>query len=220
VDDLRLTNPASNEPLLAALADELVKRKYDLKSLMRTILQSETYQRSGQSLPGNTADDRFFSRNYPRRLKAEVLLDAVAKVTGSPTTFAGYPKGTRALQLRDANVASYFLKTFGRPDRLLTCECERTDQPSMTQVLHIVNGDTLNEKLAAKDNGISQLLKAKTPDGEVVDRLYLAALSRYPRPEEKKRILAVLGTDTKEKRAVLEDLYWGVLSSKEFLFNH
>jgi len=221
VDDLRLTNPASNEPLLAALAAELVKRKFDLKSLMRTILQSETYQRSGKVLTGNRADDRFFSRFYPRRLKAEVLLDAVAKVTAAPTTFKGYPKGTRALQLRDANVESYFLQTFGRPDRLLTCECERTDQPSMTQVLHIVNGDTLNQKLAAKDNAISKLLNAKTPDAEIVDRLYLAALSRYPRPEEKKQILAVLkGVDAKERRTVLEDLYWGVLSSKEFLFQH
>lgn len=221
VDDLRLTNPATNEPLFAALAVDLVRHKYDLKSLMRTILQSETYQRSGKVLPGNKADDRFFSRFYPRRLKAEVLLDAVTKVTGAPTTFKGYPKGTRALQLRDSNVASYFLQTFGRPDRLLTCECERTDQPSMTQVLHILNGDTLNQKLAAKGNAISKLLKAKTPDAKIVNRLYLQALSRYPRAEEKKQILSVLkGVDSKERRTVLEDLYWGVLSSKEFLFQH
>jgi Protein of unknown function (DUF1549)/Protein of unknown function (DUF1553) len=221
VDDLRLTNPATNEPLLAALDAELVRHQYDLKSLMRTILQSETYQRSGRVLPGNKADDRFFSRFYPRRLKAEVLLDAVARVTGSPSSFKGYPKGTRALQLRDANVESYFLQTFGRPDRLLTCECERTDQPSMTQVLHILNGDTLNQKLASNGNAISHLLKAKTPDAEIVDRLYLLALSRYPRAEEKKQILSVLkGVDSKQGRAVLEDLYWGVLSSREFLFNH
>jgi Protein of unknown function (DUF1549)/Protein of unknown function (DUF1553) len=221
VDDLRLTNPATNEPLFAALAAELVRHKYDLKSLMRTILQSETYQWSGRVLPGNKADDRFFSRFFPRRLKAEVLLDAVAKVTGAPTTFKGYPKGIRALQLRDSNVASYFLQTFGRPDRLLTCECERTDQPSMTQVLHILNGGTLNRKLAAKGNAISQLLKAKTPDAEIVDRLYLLALSRYPRAEEKKQILSVLkGVESKQRRTVLEDLYWGVLSSKEFLFQH
>jgi len=221
VDDLRLTNPPSNEPLLAALADELVKRGYDLKALMRAILQSETYQRSGKVLPGNKADDRFFSRFYPRRLKAEVLLDAVSQVTGSPTQFKGYPKGTRALQLRDADVASYFLKTFGRPDRLITCECERSNQPSMTQVLHIVNGATLNEKLAAKTNRITVLLKKNTPDGEIIDRLYLAALSRYPRPEEKQQLLNVLSAaGPKEKRAVVEDLYWGVLSSKEFLFQH
>ncbi|MFQ5734709.1 MAG: DUF1549 domain-containing protein, partial [Planctomycetaceae bacterium] len=206
VDDLRLTNPASNEILLAKLADFLADNRYDLKSLMRAILQSKTYQRSSRSLPGNKADDRFFSRSYPRRLKAEVLLDAVSQVSGAPTTFKGYPKGTRALQLRDANVASYFLKTFGRPDRLLTCDCERSDQPSMTQVLHIVNGDTLNRKLAAKDNRIAKLIKAKTPDGTIVEELYLSALSRMPTKTERQRILAELkSAPAPERRQVLED---------------
>ena len=167
---MRLTNPPTNEALLAALADHLAKHKYDLKSLMRTILQSETYQRSGKPLPKNKADDRFFSRYYPKRLKAEVMLDVVSQVTGSPTSFNGYPKGTRALQLKDSEVASYFLAAFGRPDRLITCECERSDEPSMKQVLHIMNGTTLNQKLAAKNNRVAQLLKAKTADYRIVEK--------------------------------------------------
>ena len=221
VDDLRLTNPASNEVLLAKLADYLADHKYDLKALMRVIMQSRTYQRSSGSVPGNRADDRFFSRFYPRRMKAEVLLDAVSQVSGAPTTFAGYKKGTRALQLRDANVASYFLKAFGRPDRLITCECERSDQPSMTQVLHIVNGATVNQKLAAKGNAVENLLKAKTPNAQIVDELYLSAFARFPTKIEKQRLLAELKAAPRaEHRQAIEDLYWSVLSSKEFLFNH
>src|SRR5205807_2030193 len=127
VDDVRLTNPPSNPELLSALAKHLVDNHYDLKSLMRVILQSETYQRSSQTLPENQADRRFYSRYFARRLKAEVLLDAISQVTAAPTAFKGYAPGWRALQLPDSNVESYFLKSFGRPLRLLTCECERTN---------------------------------------------------------------------------------------------
>ncbi|MCH8830886.1 MAG: DUF1553 domain-containing protein, partial [Planctomycetes bacterium] len=191
VDDLRLTNPPSNEALMAALAGYLVQRKFDLKSLMRLILTSQTYQRSSRALPGNRTDRRFYSHYYPRRLKAEVLLDAVSQVTGSATTFKGYPQGTRALQLRDTNVASYFLNTFGRPDRIITCECERTNAPSMTQILHIVSGNTFNQKIAAKKNRISQLIRAKAAEAKVIEAVYLAALCRLPTPSERKRIRKV-----------------------------
>ena len=229
VDDLRLTNPASNEALLAALADHLVDNQYDLKALMRLILNSETYQRSGIPLEGNRADERYYSRYYPKRLSAEVLLDAISQATEAPTKFPGYPDGTRALKLRDANVDSYFLQTFGRPDRLITCECERTSDPSMTQVLHILNGETLNEKLARKadekakiqDNRIGRLLKAQTPLAEIADEIYLAAFSRLPSDDDRKRLLEVLDSvPESEKREAIEDLFWSLLSSKEFLFNH
>jgi hypothetical protein len=124
------------------------------------------------------------------------------------------------MQLPDSNVDSYFLQSFGRPERLLTCECERTKEPSMAQVLHIANGDTLNQKLKAKNNRIDQLLAAKAPDEKFVEDAYLSGLSRMPSESEKKKILDVLSaTPAAEKRAALEDLYWGVLSSKEFLFN-
>jgi hypothetical protein len=151
---------------------------------------------------------------------AEVLLDALSEVTASPTKLGGYPMGWRAIQLPDSNVDSYFLQSFGRPERLLTCECERTKEPSMAQVLHIANGDTLNQKLKAKANRIDQLVAAKTPDEKIVDEAYLSGLSRLPTDGEKKKILDVLAsTPAAEKRAALEDLFWGVLSSKEFLFN-
>jgi hypothetical protein len=219
VDDLRLTNPASNEELLAAAADYLAGHGYDLKALMRAILRSATYQRSSQALPGNEADRRFYSRYYPRRLMAEVILDSLSRATGAPTQFPGYPMGWRALELPDSNVASYFLKAFGRADRLITCECERTAEPSVAQVLHLSNGDTLNEKLKAKGNRIEKLVAAGAANEAILEELFLGALSREPTEREAKEMLKLLAEGA-EKRAAIEDLFWSVLSSKEFLFNH
>jgi hypothetical protein len=185
------------------------------------ILQSETYQRTSDPLPGNADDKRFYSRYYPRRLMAEVMLDAFSQVTGTPSEFKSYPKNYRALQLPDSNIKSYFLSSFGRPDRNATCTCERTDNPSVTQVLHISNGDTVNEKLEAKGNHIEKLLMAKTPPEQIVEDAYLSALSRRPTDKERTRIMEVLQkTDEKELRPVIEDIYWALLSSREFLFNH
>jgi len=221
VDDMRLTNPASNPELLDAAAAYLVEQKFDLKALMRTILQSHAYQRSSKPLPENAAETRFYSRYYPRRLMAEVMLDALSQVSGAPTPFPGYPSGWRALQLPDSNVDSYFLKTFGRPERVITCECERTEEPSMVQVLHISNGKGINEKLAQAGNRIDQLIAANTSDEEIVKAAYLAALCRLPTDAERDAIVAVLReTPAAERRQAIEDVYWGVLSSKEFLFNH
>ena len=229
VDDMRLTNPASNEKLLDAAARYLVEQKYDLKELMRAILQSAAYQRDSQPVPENQADERFYSRYYPRRMKAEVILDAVSQVTDVPTEFhylnAEGKKGEkapakRAQSLPDVYTDSYFLDTFGQPDRLITCDCERSDEPSMTQVLHILNGDTLNQKLAAA--GSAPEKSAVEPSAEkIVQDLYLSALSRLPDDEERQRLaLEISGAKPEEKRLVIEDLYWSVLSSREFLFNH
>ncbi len=127
----------------------------------------------------------------------------------------------RALSLPDSNVSSYFLKSFGRAQRLLTCECERTDEPSMAQVLHLSNGDTINEKLAAKGNRIEQILTAGEPNEKIVEDAFLSTLSRYPSADERTRLLAELSAaPAAERRQVLEDLYWGLLTSKEFLLNH
>lgn len=221
VDDLRLTNPASNEKLLTALAKHLVDKKYNLKALMRTILQSATYQRSSVPLPENKDDRRFYSRYYPRRLMAEVLLDGISQVTEAPTQFAGYPAGWRSLQLPDSNVASYFLEKFGRPERQITCDCERNSEPSMVQVLHLSNGDVLNKKLAAKGNRIDRALAAKRTPEQLLEDAYLAALARRPTDAERERFRTELGKlKPEEMRACLEDAFWGILSSKEFLFNH
>lgn len=221
VDDMRLTNPPSNSELLTALADYLVVNHYDLKSLMRIILQSETYQRSSATLPENLADRRFYSHFFPRRLRAEVLLDAISEVTGSPTDFSGYAAGWRAEQLPDSNVGSYFLKSFGRPVRELTCECERTSTPSMVQVLHMSNGDTLNQKLSAKENRIGKLLAEKVPVPQIVDEAYISAFSRFPTAKERSQLVALLEkVATKDLRTSVEDLYWSLLTSREFLFDH
>ena len=233
VDDLRITNPASNEKLLSAAANYLADQKFDLKALMRAILQSETYQRSSVALPENAADQRFYSRYYPKRLMAEVLLDAYSQATGVATEFRldlrnqnrgigeKYPAGLRALQLPDTRAFSYFLETFGRPDRVKTCECERTAEPSMSQALHIANGDTVNKKLSAKEGVVTKLLDAGTPDEKLIEEASLTCLSRLPTAKEKARFIkALAGTKDSERRAVVEDIFWAMLSSREFLFNH
>lgn len=222
IDDLRLTNPASNERLLNALASHLADSKFDLKALMRVILRSEAYQRSSTPLPANAKDSRLYARYYPKRLQAEVMLDAFSQVTGAPTSFAGYPAGWRAMQLPDANLEHYFLKSFGRAERANTCECEKTVDPSMAQVLHIANGDTINKKCAAANNAIDKLLAAKSSDEQIVEELYLAALCRPPTAKERATVLAIWSESAKDvpKRQLVEDAFWGVLSSNEFLFNH
>ena len=220
VDDLRVTNPASNEVLLDAAAKYVADNKFDLKLLMRAILQSATYQRQSEVSPENKADERFYSRYYPKRLKAEVLLDALSQVSGSPSEFKDRAKGSRALQLPDVAVESYFLKAFGRPDRLITCDCERSDEPSMTQVLHIYNGDTLNKKLQQTGGKLDGVV-AETDNGKIIDDLYLAALVRFPTATEKEKLVAELAAaPADQRRIVIEDLYWSVLSSREFMFNH
>lgn len=237
VDDLRVSNPASNDELLTAAAQHLIQNKYDLKALMRTILQSQTYQRSSLPLPENKDDKRFYSRYYTKRLMAEVLLDALSQVAEVPTDFNNiafpggdkqktdeYPKGTRAIQLRDSAVDSYFLKTFGRNAREITCECERSEEPSMVQVLHLANGETVNEKLKAKDGLVSKWLAANKPTAEMVDEAFLLCFSRPAKPEERAKLIAVLdeaaGVDADQKRQVLEDVLWSLMSTREFLFNH
>ena len=221
VDDLRLTNPASNEKLHARLADELVRNQYDLKSVMRLVLNSEAYQRSHQILKENEADQRFQAHSQPRRLKAEVMLDAISQVTGVPTVFKDQPANTRAIQLPDASVTSYFLDAFGRPERVLTCTCERSDEPSMTQVLHLLNGKTIQEKLESNEGRVASFLQSNISNDEIIETVYLAALSRYPTATERQELGQLFEVSPiEEKRAIVEDLFWSILTSKEFLFQH
>ena len=232
VDDLRISNPASNEPLLQAISEHLAKNDYDLKSLMRLILRSETYRRSSTPLPENVGDQKYYSRYYPRRLMAEVLQDAITSVTrvspkynritlsdGSTEGTSLYREGTRALQLSDSAVTSYFLKTFGRNEREITCECERSNKPSMVQVLHLSNGDTLNNNLRSKQSRVNTMITQS--NGDIIDEAYLLCLSRRPSDSERKRLQNIFGVAPEtERRGVVEDLLWALMTSREFLFQH
>jgi hypothetical protein len=255
-DDLRQTNPPTNEELFAALVKDFIAHTYDIKHLIRTIMNSATYQRSSIPQPENTTDDRFYSHYLIRRLSAEVALDAYSQVTGVPTPFTqvhsggtggftaygGYPLGTRALQLPDSQVASRFLDAFGRPDRTQTCSCERQQDSSVSQALHLNNGQSLNDKIRDKSCRVEAWVQEKISDEDALQRLFLLALSRKPLPDELKKFKELMAAEKGTvplriegqspsraaaaedrqitRRELLEDLFWAVLTGREFLFNH
>jgi uncharacterized protein DUF1553/uncharacterized protein DUF1549 len=229
-DDLRATNPASDEPLLDWLVADFRAHGHDVKHLIRTIMNSAVYARSSVPVLGSAADTRFLSHYAVKRLPAEVLLDAIARVAGVPTSFPGYPAGWRSLQLPDSKVESAFLASFGRPERLATCSCERSQEPSMAQALHLANGTTINGKLKDPKGAISNAIAAGRSDSAILDSLFLAALTRHPTDTERTRLEKVLAeavtgqADPKAvaeaRRQAIEDLYWATLTGNEFLFNH
>jgi hypothetical protein len=219
LDDLRATNPASNEELFAALAADFVEHGFDVKRLIRTAMTSATYQRSADTDDTNVKDDRYYSHHLTRRLPAEVILDAYSQITAVPTRFEGYPVGTRALQLPDTKVDSYFLTVFGRPERLLTSSAERQMDPTLPQALHAINGDTLNKKLMDDEGRIALMARDAHAAGDLVDEIYLSALSRPPTTDERRALAARIDAGA-DRRQVLEDLAWAVLTSREFLFTH
>lgn len=221
LDDLRATNPPSNPELLDALARDLVAHHYDLKHLLRTVLTSRAYQLSSARTPGNEADraNVYYTRYTVKRLTAEELADALDAVTGTREKYPGLPPGTRAIQLPDTKVRSFLLDVFGRPPRQTTCECERTSQPNIAQALHLLNGDFLTRKMAAPTGRVETLLKAKKPVPAVVAELYLATLSRPPRPEEATQAAGWV-TRAASEREGIQDLLWVLVNSREFQFNH
>ena len=230
VDDVRASNAASNEELFAALTKDFVDHGYDVRRLIRTILNSSVYQLSSDANATNQADNIYYSKHIVRRLAAEVILDAMSQVTGTPTAFAGYPAGTRALQLPDTQVKSDFLTSFGRPPRI-TCEAaERSSDPTIAQALAVINGDTLNKKLSAPEGSIALFLKLGLSDRRILEYMYLSAFSRYPTDGERQAVAAALesaelakGSEQARREAhrqALEDMVWALLTSKEFLFNH
>lgn len=219
VDDLRASNPPTNPELWQALNRAFVASKFDLKHVMRLILNSRTYQLSATTLPGNVSDARFYSHFYARRLPAEVLLDAISQSTEVPDNFPGYPVGLRAIQVPDPALKNYFLGLFGKSERVTACACERSGEVTMPQLLHLMNGDGVVRKLGAADGRLAQLLRGNTTSGPVVEELFLATLSRTPRPDEVQKILDYLSKGERREE-LFKDLFWALLNTKEFTFNH
>lgn len=221
-DDLRTTNPASNPELLEALAQRFTESKYDLKTLVRTICKSSVYRLSAEPNQHNADDRQNYSRFLPRRLPAEVLLDAIDDVLQTRTIFKGAPSGTRAVQLPDNAFDSYFLSVFGRPDSASACECERKSDTSLAQVLVLFNSAELLEKIAGKGGKgrAGQLAADKRPHEQKLRELYLTALSRPPDDQEMKALLGHLDKKKGNIAAAYEDILWALLNTKEFLYNH
>ena len=218
-DDMRVTNPASNPRLLDAFAQDFIDHGYDMKYLMRTICTSKTFQLSAEPNEHNQKDKQNYSRFYPSRLNAEVLLDAIDQMTGVPTKFPGVPDGTRAIQLPDSGFNSYFLTVFGRPESSSACECERSSDASLAQSLHLLNSKDILGKVSSDSGRAAKMVEDKRPMEQRIQELYLIAFSRQPDAEEMQ--IASKYIQSKENpREGFEDVVWALINTKEFLFNH
>lgn len=218
VDDIRVTNPATNEALLERLADDFVKHGFDLRHLMRTVLSSATYQRSSIPKPGNAKDELNYSRYYLRRLTAEQLLDSIVQITGVPEQFLAYYPGIRSANIDDPGVPSMFLDIYDRPKRD-AARCERKESISLRQSMHMLVGDTLNKKLSDERGTLAQLVNGGKGDAEIVEHFYLAALARFPTAQEKEDCLTVVARAERRDKG-LQNMLWALLNGSEFLYNH
>ncbi|MGL4400778.1 MAG: DUF1553 domain-containing protein, partial [Luteolibacter sp.] len=221
VDDVRVSNPPSNPELLDALAEKFVSYNYDFKKLVRDICTSRTYQLSTRTNETNVADTRNFSHAMIRRVRAEVLLDCISQVTATPNKFKGLPLGARAVQIADGNTSNYFLTTFGRATRATVCSCEVKMEPNLSQALHLLNGDTTQQRIR-QGKVVENLISEKKPPAEIIRHLYLTVLSRPPTDMESEKLLAAVAENPEPAavREVLEDVFWALLNSREFIFNH
>ena len=218
VDDVRVSNPPSNPELLDALAKKFTEYGYDFRKLVRDICASRTYQLSTRPNDTNAQDDRNFAKASIRRVRAEVLLDCINQVTATNDKFQGLPRGARAVEIADGNTSTYFLTTFGRARRETVCSCEVKTEPNLSQALHLLNGTTVNDKV--QEGGIIKaMLKAGKKPDEIIGDLYMRCLSRKPTPDELNALQKFL-VDAKDPEPVLNDLFWSLLNSKEFIFNH
>lgn len=219
VDDFRDSNPSANDDLLDALAKDFVSKGFDTKHILRTILNSRTYQLSAQTNDFNKDDNKYFSHAVTKLHTAEQLFDALCFVTDVPEKFAGQALGTRAVQLPDGEVNHPFLKTFGQPARELACECEREGDSNLAQALQLINGPAVNDRLRNPKNRIGQLLEKKMADKDMLNELFLVTLSRLPNEAEAKAMLDHVARSM-DKRKAWEDVHWALINSKEFLFRH
>ncbi len=219
IDDFRISNPPSNRELLDELGKRLADSKFDLKALIRDICASRTYQLSPSVNKSNKEDDSQFSHATMRRLRADVFLDALSQATENATKFSNYPKGERALQIYEGGrrTGSYFLKTFGLATRETVCACETRSEPTFAQALHLINGDTIQSKLA-QSTVVENLIAEKKKPSEIIDEMYVRALCRKPSVEESKTMLELIGENPARK--AYDDIFWALLNSTEFAFNH
>lgn len=218
VDDVRVSNPPSNSELLEELGKKFTEYNYDFKRLVKDIVLSNTYQLSTQTNPSNESDTKNFSHSSIRRIKAETFLDCISQVTETKNKFPGLPLGARAVQIADGQVSNYFLTTFGRATRESVCSCEVKLDPTLSQSLHLLNGDATTQRIT-QGNLIGKLLKDKKTPEEILDEIYMRCLSRMPSADEKTKVLALVNAE-KDKKQVLEDAFWAVLNTREYMFNH
>ena len=218
VDDIRISNPASNPELFEALGKKLVEYKFDFRQLVRDICNSHAYQRSLVRNSSNETDERNFAHANVRRIPAEMLLDCINQVTETKEKFQGLPLGARAVQIADGQTSTYFLTTFGRAKRETVCACEANTDPSLSQALHMLNGDAVHGKVAQGGVVKKLLEQGQTPE-QVIENLYVRCLSRKPSADEQQKLLAIVA-GAENPQAGLDDVFWAILNSREFLFNH
>jgi len=218
VDDVRVSNPASNQELLDELGKRFTDYKYDFKKLVRDICSSRTYQLSTQPNESNAGDTRNFARGNIRRIRAETMLDCISQVTETKNKFPGLPLGARAVQIADGSISTYFLSTFGRATRETVCSCEVKLEPTLSQSLHLLNGDATSQKIAA-GGLIAKRLNEKKTSKEIIEELYVRCVSRKPTAKESAK-LEELANQNPNKQQGLEDVFWALLNTREFMFNH
>lgn len=218
VDDVRVSNPPVNKELLDELGRRFTEYNYDFKKLVRDICVSRVYQHSTATNETNEKDDRNFSHAALRRVRAEVLLDAITQATDTKNKFQGLPSGARAVQIANGNTSTYFLTAFGRAKRETVCSCEVTIEPNLSQALHLLNGDTVNTKIAQGKLVPNRLTEGKTPE-QIAEEIYIRCLSRKPTEREAAALKEVVDNEQDKKQA-LEDIFWATLNSREFVFNH
>lgn len=222
LDDMRITNPPSNPALLDALAADFVKNKFSLKELVKTICKSRTYQLSSMPNEFNKHDKQNYARYYPKRMSAEVLFDAVCKVTKSRTFFNGLPRDThapnRAIMLPDESFASYFLDVFGRPQRISACECERVSEANLAQSLHLLNSDEIQQKLSAGGARADVIAKDPRPDEQKVEELFVWAFAHKPNDAQMNAALSHIAKHQTNKKVAYENILWALINTKEFVF--
>lgn len=217
IDDMRVTNPPTNPELLDALAKEFVDSGYSIKHIIAKICQSATYQLDSEPNKFNIHDKQNFARYYPKRLQAEVLLDALDTVTAVQTGF-NFPQEMRAVDLPDEQVNSYFLDIFGRPQRSSSCECERSVEANLSQALHLLNSNEVQAKLAADNGRAAQLAADSRPDAEKINELFFVFFSRSPRSDEMQTAVEYVEGQS-DKKVAYQNLIWALINTKEFQFN-